>query len=215
MSARTRPITVVVADDHPVYRDGLFQAIRAREDLRLVAEAADGHQALDAIRRTKPDVALLDVRMPGLQGTGVLAELSEGRVRPRIVLLSAFDDSALVFDAIGAGAAGFLSKDADREDICDGIVAAAKGETVVSPELQSGFIREASHRRDGHRPLLTDREREVLTLTAEGYSAPRIAEELGIAATTVKSHLQSIYDKLEVADRAAMVAKAMRLGLLS
>src|SRR6476646_4815805 len=208
------PITLVVADDHPLYRAGVVDAIRERDDLELLATCSAGHEALERILALRPQAALLDLRMRDLDGLAVLAELVRVRSQTRVVFLSAFEDGDLVHRAITGGAAGYLSKETDREDICEALVAAVAGDIVVSPSLHTGVVRHL-RRRSAPTPALAPRECEVMRLTAQGLSGPEIATELGIQATTVKTHLKRAYRKLDVRDRAAMVAEAMRLGLLS
>jgi two-component system nitrate/nitrite response regulator NarL len=208
------PVTVVLADDHPLYRDGLVGAIRARDDLDLVGEAGSGDEALSLIAQHRPAVALLDVKMD-VDGPTVLKRLQNAHVsKTRVVFLSAYLDSALIYSALEAGAAGFLSKRADRSAICDAIVAAADGEIVLSQEIQTALGHEirANHR-NGH-PALTPREHEVLVLAAEGLSASQIGQRLFLSASTVKTHLAHVYDKLGVSDRTAAVAEAFRQGLV-
>jgi two-component system, NarL family, nitrate/nitrite response regulator NarL len=208
-------VTIIVADDPPVYRTGLGAVIEQREELELLAECGDGRTAVAEIRARRPDVALLDVRMDGLDGIAVLDRLGGARSPTRAVFLSAFADGDVVARALGAGAAGFLSKSSDRDDICDAILAAAGGRIVLSPDLQESVLEEL--RRPAppeHRPL-SGREVEIMRCVARGMSAPETAARLGIAPSTVKTHLQRVYRKLGVADRAAMVAEAMRCGFLS
>jgi two-component system nitrate/nitrite response regulator NarL len=210
-----RRTTVLVADDHPLFREGIARAVRERPDLELVAEVADGAAALDAIRETSPAVAVVDLRLPGLDGIGIANAVSRDRLPTRVLLLSAFTEPQLVYEAMAAGAAGYFSKDADREDVLDAIAAAARGESRVDPSLQGGLFDELRQRTaDSERPLLTARESEIVRLMAEGLSAPAIGKRLFLAATTVKSHQAHIYEKLGVSDRAAAVAEAMRRGLL-
>jgi two-component system nitrate/nitrite response regulator NarL len=206
-------VSVVVADDHPLYREGLAGAIRARPNLELVGEAADGDEALDLITALSPDVALLDVKMQ-TDGPAVLRHLQAERSPTRVVFLSAHLDSALVYSALEAGAVGFLSKRADRAAICDALEAAAQGEVVLSPETQTALGREIRLNRREERPALTEREREVLALAAEGLSASAIGERLFLSPATVKTHLAHLYGKLGVSDRAAAVAEAFRRDLL-
>lgn len=210
-----QPTTVIVADDHPVYRSGLLAAIEDRSDLTLLAACADGREAVEAVRTMRPSVALFDVRMPKLDGLSALAELGGARSPSRVVFLSAFEDGDSVYRALSGGAAGYLSKEADRDDICDALVAAASGETVLSPGLHGGLVDRLRRAATNDEPRLSDRETEVLRLTARGMSGPEIAQRLGIGSTTVKTHLQRAYRKLGVADRAALVAEAMRRGLLT
>jgi two-component system, NarL family, nitrate/nitrite response regulator NarL len=214
-SRRSDRVRVFVADDHPVYRDGMVRAIGERPDLELVGEASDGRNALEAIAESRPDVALIDIRMPGLDGLEVLGAIRRDTSDTQVLLLSAHLDSDLAYRAVAAGAKGYLSKQAARQEICDGIVAVAGGGTAFAPEVQTGLASELHERERGQRgPVLTSREREVLKLVAAGHSAPEIAERIHLSPATVKSHLQAIYDKLGVADRAAAVAEGMRRGFL-
>ena len=206
---------VFVADDHPVYRDGMVRAISERPDFELVGEASNGRDALDAIGETKPDVALIDIRMPGLDGLEVLGTVRRDEETTQVLLLSAHLDSDLAYRAVAAGARGYLSKQAARHEICDGIATVADGGTAFATEVQTGLASELHERERGQQgPVLTSREREVLKLVAAGHSAPEIAEQIHLSPATVKSHLQAIYDKLGVAERAAAVAEGMRRGFL-
>jgi two-component system nitrate/nitrite response regulator NarL len=215
MPATRTPATVVIADDHPLYREALAGAISRRPDLELVGAAADGRTALELIRRHAPDVAVLDVRMPGLRGLDVVAALVRDGSPTRALMLSAAQESSVVYAAVAAGAAGYWSKDGERDAICDAIAAVARGEKVLDPSLQAGVFTEIHAREvDGDRPVLTDREREILALIAAGKSAPAIGEQLYLSTATVKTHLGHLYEKLGVGDRAAAVAEAMRRGLL-
>ena len=215
MSSTESRTTVVVADDHPLYRAGLVDAIRERPDLELVAECAGGRDAVEQILARRPDVALLDMRMRDLDGMAVIEEIARAGSRTRVVFLSAYEEGEVVHGALTAGAAGYLSKETDRTEICDAIASAVDGEIVVSPNLPGVLVEYLHRRSDAGKPRLGGRELEVLRLTAEGLSAPEIAATLGIGATTVKTHLQRVYRKLDVTDRAAMVARALRLGLLT
>jgi two-component system nitrate/nitrite response regulator NarL len=207
-------IRVFVADDHPVYRDGLIRSIKDRPELELAGEAASGHEALDAIRNGTPDVAILDVRMPGLEGTEVLDALQRDGIETRVVFLSANVEGDVVYRAIAMGAGAYLSKEADRTEIFEAVSRVARGETYVPPELHTRLADQIRLRERDRRPVLTPREREILLLTADGHSAPSIAGQLHLSPATVKTHLQSLYEKLGVSDRAAAVAAAMRQGLL-
>jgi two-component system nitrate/nitrite response regulator NarL len=207
-------IRVYVADDHPLYREGVVGALRERPDFDLVGEASDGRRALEDIRRLRPDVALLDFKLPGLDGARVLNALRRDQVATRVMFLSAYVDSAIVYRAVAAGASAYLSKDAGRQAICDAVAAVARGESVLAPEIQAGIVQEIRLREHDDRPALTPREREILLLTADGCNAPEIGRRLYLSPTTVKTHLQHLYEKLGVSDRAAAVAEAMRRGLL-
>jgi two-component system, NarL family, nitrate/nitrite response regulator NarL len=210
-STRTR---VLIADDHPLFRDGLARRIKERPELELIGEAGDGPAALAAIRELKPDVAVLDIKMPGLDGLKVAAAVAREELPTRIIILSAYVESPIVFKALAAGARAFLSKDADRRDVCDTIVAVARGEVVLPPVTHSGLVEQIRAHAGKDAPGLTPREREVLTLIAAGASAPDIGRRLHLSTGTVKAHQQGLYEKLGVSDRAAAVAEAMRRGIL-
>jgi two-component system nitrate/nitrite response regulator NarL len=208
-------VTVLVADDHPIYREGIVRAIKDRSELELVGEAADGQQALDQIAELRPRVAVLDIRMPNMDGTQVLTAMREDGVETEVLFLSAFMEPELAYKTVAAGAKGFLSKDSSRQQVCDAIVAIANGDTAYAPEVQGHLAREIQQRERSGGPLkLTDREHEVLRLIADGHSAPEIGKRIHLSTTTVKSHLHSLYEKLGVSDRAAAVAEGMRRGLL-
>jgi two-component system nitrate/nitrite response regulator NarL len=203
-----------VADDHPVFREGLLRIVAGRPSFELAGEAGDAPDALEAIESLQPDIALLDVRMPGPGPLEVLQRARRASARTRVVFLTGYEDRDLVYSALAEGAAGFLSKAADRDEILDAIEAIGRGEVVLSPPLQTQLAQEIRHRTSTGRPALTEREQEVLHLIADGNTTPQIAQQLHLGVTTVKHHLQSLYEKLEVNDRAAAVASAMRRGML-
>ncbi len=214
MTDRTARVRVLVADDHPLFREAVVRAVRERPDFELVGEAADGREALELIRSLAPDVAVLDVKMPELDGLKVLNAVIRDGLATRVMLLSAFLDGPTAFDAVAGGAAAFLSKDADRRKITDAVAAVGRGETVLGPEVQAGLAGEIRARAPRDRPGLSAREQEILGHIADGRSAPEIAKLLYLSPATVKSHLGALYEKLGVSDRAAAVAEAMRRGLL-
>ncbi len=208
-------MTVLVADDHPLFRDGIVRAIRERPDLELVGQAHDGATALAHIRELAPAVAILDFSLPELDGLQVLAAVRRDGLVTRVLMLSASTEGPIVHQAIAAGAAGYLAKSADRADVCDAVAAVARGETVLDPSLQAGLLAQVrAHGVDDSRPVLTSREHEILALMASGLNTNEIGKQLFVAPSTVKTHVGHVYEKLEVSDRAACVAKAMRLGLL-
>jgi two-component system nitrate/nitrite response regulator NarL len=209
-----RPTTVVAADDHPLYRAALEDAIRSSPQLKLVEVASDGEQALAAIQHHSPDVAALDVRMPVLDGQEVARRLRELRLSTRVLFISEYCDGELVLESLSAGGAGYLSKTATAEEICSAIQAVAEGECVLPPEVGNGLASAISE--DRHAPVrLSERERAVLQLIAEGNTARSIADLLHLAVPTVKTHTQNLYTKLGVSDRGAAVAEAMRRGLVT
>ncbi len=215
MSSKTERVTVIVADDHPIYREGIVRAIGERPDLELVGEAADGREALEQIQRLNPEVAVLDIRMPGLDGTQVLSAMRRDGVETEVLFISAFMEPELAYKTVAAGARGYLSKESTRQEVCEAIITIARGGTALAAEAQAGLAQQIQEReRSGGRPQLTGREQEVLRLVAEGLSAPDIGKQIHLSTTTVKSHLHSLYEKLGVSDRAAAVAEAMRRGML-
>jgi two-component system nitrate/nitrite response regulator NarL len=207
-------VRVFVADDHPLVREGLLRAVGDQPKLEVVGSAGNGREALEAIRDMRPDVALLDVKMPELDGIAVVRAVAREGLPTRVVFLSAYVDSAVAYRALAEGAVGFLSKEASAQTVCEAIVAAHQGETVLSPEVQGGIAEEIRLRAAPERLSLSARENEVLVLIAQGLSAPDIAKRLHLSPATIKGHLHTLYEKLGVSERAAAVAEAMRRGLL-
>lgn len=214
MSSRGQRLTILIADDHPVYRQGLERAIREWPELELVASSSDGREALERINQLEPDVAVVDVRMPGLDGLKIVAAAKRDGLRTKVVLLTGYEDSAAAYTALAQGAAGYVSKASDHTELCEAIVTAGRGETVIAPQFAAGIASEIQLRESSDRPTLTEREGEVLKLLAEGRTAQKIGDELQLSEATVKTHLHNLYEKLSVSDRAAAVATAMRWGLL-
>ncbi len=209
-----RLVTAVVIDDHPFFRDGVSRGLTQSGRVRVIGEAADGASGLDLIRREQPDVAVVDYQMPGVTGVDVAHAVTRDGLRTRVLLLSAVTDGPIVFTALEEGACGYLSKDADRDEIVGAVTRVANGETVVPPQLAAGLVGEIRLRSQPHVPALSERERQVLDGFARGKSIPQVAAELYIGAATIKTHTQRLYEKLGVSDRAAAVAEAMRRGLL-
>lgn len=206
---------MLVADDHPIYREGIVRAVKDRPDLELVGEAADGREALEQIKALAPQVAVLDIRMPGLDGTQVLSAMRRDGLDTQVVFLSAFMEPELAYKTVASGAKGYLSKESSRKEVCEAIVTIARGGTALAPEAQADLSRAIQEReRTGGPPQLTEREQQVLILVADGLSAPDIGRHIHLSTTTVKSHLHSLYEKLGVSDRAAAVAEGMRRGML-
>jgi two-component system nitrate/nitrite response regulator NarL len=207
-------IRVYVADDHPLYREGLVDAVRSRQDFELAGAAEDGEQALKDIERLRPDVAILDERMPGRRGGQILEETKRRGLPTRILLISAYIDTDSIYGALQHGGGGYLSKLASRDAICEAIRAAALGEVSISPELQSALASEIRSRGESERPPLSDRELEVLSLLSTGLAAPEIANRMGLSHATVRSHLQRLYAKLGVSTQAGAVADGLRRRLI-
>ncbi|CPS34179.1 Possible nitrate/nitrite response transcriptional regulatory protein NarL (LuxR family) [Mycobacteroides abscessus subsp. bolletii] len=207
-------VRVVVGDDHPLFREGVVRALTASGQITVVAEAENGAGALELIREHRPDVALVDYRMPELDGTQVAAAVRRDELPTRVLLLSAHDDAAIVYRALEEGAAGFLSKESTRTELVGAVLDCARGRDVVAASLTAGLAGEIRKRAQPAGPSLSTREREVLRMIAAGQTVPAIARALFLAPSTVKTHVQRLYEKLGVGDRAAAVAEAMRRGLL-
>jgi two-component system nitrate/nitrite response regulator NarL len=187
--------------------------VRERPDLELVGSAADGREALAQIRELNTSVAVLDLRLPELDGLQVLAALHEADLPTQVVLVSAFVDGAIVHQALVAGASGYVAKDADEETVCEAVIAASSGETAISPDLQAGVVRHVRGRAEAE-AALSPRELQILELLASGRTAPQIGRELHLSADTVKTYARRVYDKLGVRNAAEAVAEGMRRGLL-
>lgn len=214
MAQVTEPFTVVVGDDHPVYRAGVVRALKEDARIRVCAEAGDGRAVLEAIREHKPNVALIDYKMPELDGLDVVHAVARDGLPTSVVLLSAFDDRALVYKAVAAGASGYLTKEADADEIVTAVVSCARGVGYLPPNLAGGLATEVRNHARGEAALLSPRELETVRLIADGLSVPQIAAQLHLAPTTVRTHVQNMYEKLGVSDRGAAVAEAMRRRLL-
>ena len=205
---------MVACDDHPMYREGVVRAMKETGRIDVVAEAGDGRAALAAIREHRPAVALLDYRMPELDGLAVVTAVVRDGLPTQVLLLSATEDPATVYEALAAGAAGYLTKESDRDEIVAAVFKCAKGEGYVPTHIASGLANEVRHRARGDATLLSPREGEIIKLIADGLSVPDIAARLHLAPTTVRTHVQNLYAKLGVSDRAAAVAEAMRRRLV-
>jgi two-component system, NarL family, nitrate/nitrite response regulator NarL len=197
-----------------MFLEAIADVLGERSEITLVGTATNGRDAVAGVIELRPDVAVLDMRLREGSGQEVLRVLSGRLPGTRVLFLSAHIESDLVYAAIAGGAAGYLSKEIDGDAVCEAIVAVAQGETVLSPEVQRQLAGAIRHRDAHERPVLTPREQTVLGLAAEGLSTREIATRLTVASATVKTHLQSIYHKLDVPDRTSAVAAAMRRGML-
>jgi DNA-binding NarL/FixJ family response regulator len=212
-------IRVVLVDDQTLMRVGLKGLLDLTEDIRVVAEAGDGDEALQVIRRERPDVVLLDVRMPKRSGVEVLKSLRISQSLPPTILLTTFDDDAALLEGMRAGARGFLLKDVSLESLCDAIRRVAQGETLIRPAVSERVLKGVERLGLPFESLdipdrLTRREIEVLRLVAGGFSNREIGEALDMSEGTVKNHTSSILSKLGVRDRTRAVLKALDLGYL-
>jgi DNA-binding NarL/FixJ family response regulator len=204
-------IGLLIVDDHPVVRDGLRGMFAGDERFRVLGEAADGAEALAVARSVRPDVVLMDLRMPGMDGVTAIRALREQGVRARVLVLTTYDTDSDVLPAIRAGATGYLLKDTPREELFRAVSAAHRGESVLSPAVAGRLMGEL---RAPTREELSQRELEVLGLIAQGCTNRETATRLFISEATVKTHLLHAYAKLGVRDRAAAVAAAYTRGLL-
>ncbi|MEV4285705.1 response regulator transcription factor [Nonomuraea bangladeshensis] len=198
----------MIVDDHPVVRDGLRGMFDHVDDIEVVAEAADGFQALAMARRARPHVALMDLRMPGLDGIGTIERLRTDHPQIKVIVLTTYDTDADVTRAMAAGVAGYLLKDAPREELHRAVRTAAAGGAVLAPSVASALISRPAAQEPSPREL------EVLRLVARGAANKEIARALLISETTVKTHLKHVFAKLGVEARAAAVVVAMERGLL-
>jgi DNA-binding NarL/FixJ family response regulator len=205
------PIRVLVVDDHPVVRSGLIGLLAVEEDLLVVGEAADGFEASRLVSEARPDVVLMDLRMPGCDGVSATERILAAEPRTRVLVLTTYDTDADILRAVEAGASGYLLKDTPRGELIAGVRAAAAGETVLAPPIAARLV---SRLRDPVAERPTPRELQVLAAVARGLSNAAIGRELFISEATVKSHLLRVFAKLDVDDRTRAVTVAMERGLL-
>ncbi len=205
------PIRVLVADDHPLYRDGLRTMLEATDDLQLAAEAQDGEEALLALAGNSVDVALLDVNMPGLNGIDTASRIAADAPEVAVLMLTMFADDASVFAALRAGARGYVLKDSARDDLLRAIRAVANGEAIFSPTIATRvldyFARPHPSIAPDAFPMLTNRERDVLHLIAQKHTNAQIASQLGLSRKTTSNYVSAILTKLQVRDRAEAAAR--------
>jgi NarL family two-component system response regulator LiaR len=210
-------IRVLVVDDHSMVRTGLATFIRTKADLRLVGEARNGQQALHLCEELKPDVILMDLVMPKMDGVAATQAIREQWPQVQVIALTSFKDRDLVHDALRAGAISYLLKDVSVDELAEAIRAAHAGRPTLAPEAAQVLIQATRTAREGPEPGhdLTSREREVLVLMVEGLNNPQIGERLFISVTTVRSHVSNIFSKLGVSNRAEAVALAVRNELVT
>ncbi len=204
-------VSVLVVDDHPVVRSGLVGMLDLEDDLDVVGEAADGEEALVRVAALAPDVVLMDLRMPKLDGAGATARIIAEHPATRVLVLTTFDTDRDIVRAVEAGATGYLLKDTPRVQLVEAVRAAARGETVLAPSVASRLV---SRMREPEVEALTPREQQVLAEVARGLSNAEIGRVLHIGEATVKTHLLRVFAKLGVDDRTRAVTAAMERGLL-
>ncbi|MCW2913932.1 MAG: DNA-binding response regulator [Actinomycetia bacterium] len=202
-------IKVLLVDDHPVVREGLRGMLSGEDDLHVVAEASGAAEAVAAVRKHHPDVVLMDLRMPGADGVEATARVLAQRPQTKVVVLTTYETDSDILRAVEAGAAGYLLKDASRQDLAQAIRAAARGETVLAPSVAAKLVSRMRAPVD-----LSPREIEVLRLVARGHTNAEIGRELFISEATVKTHLLRTFGKLGVSDRTAAVTSALERGIL-
>jgi len=211
-------IRVALADDQELVRTGFRMILENEDDLAVIGEAEDGAQAFELVRRERPDIVLMDVRMPVLDGISATARIVAARLPTRVLVLTTFDLDEVVFEAIRAGAAGFLLKTGPADDLVRAVRVVASGESLLSPSVTRRLVEEFARRPSGAPPAavneLTPRELDVLRLVARGFSNAEIAAELVVETSTVKSHVASILSKLDLRDRVQAVVAAYESGVV-
>jgi len=206
-------IRVVVADDHPVVRAGLVALLQDADDVEVVGQAADGESAVSTVLAERPDVVLMDLRMPGIDGDAATAQILAAEPGIRVLILTTYESDDQILAAIEAGATGYLLKAAPESEILAGVRATARGETALAPSAAAALVRRATGAVPTG-PSLTPRELDVLRLVAQGQSNPTIGRALFLSETTVKTHLGHVFEKLGVSDRTRAVTRAMELRIL-
>jgi DNA-binding NarL/FixJ family response regulator len=203
-------IRVLVADDHPIVRSGIVALLQTAEDVEVVGEAATGLEAVDLALALRPDLVLMDLRMPGIDGDEATSRILSVVPGIRIVILTTYETDDSILTAIGAGASGYLLKAAPQDEILAGVRSVAAGEVALAPRIAALLVQRVKT----PAPTLSPRETEVLRLVAAGQSNPAIAATLFVSEATVKTHLIHVFEKLDVRDRTRAVTRAMELGLL-
>ncbi len=209
-------LRVLVADDHPLFRDGIRTLVMTSADMELVGEAETGDQAVKMAEETQPDVVLMDIQMPGINGIEAARQIVHASPHIAVLMVTMFDDDHSVFSAMRAGARGYVLKGARHDELLRAILAVGNGEAIFSPVLAARMMTFFAGMRTSPLhifPELSEREREILDLIAQGYKNPEISERLVLSPKTVRNHVSNILSKLQVADRAEAILKARAAGL--
>jgi DNA-binding NarL/FixJ family response regulator len=208
------PIRILIADDHPLFRDGLRALLMSLPDAEVVSEAATGEDAIAQAAALQPDLILMDIQMPGVNGIEATRRILQASPHIGVIVLTMFEDNDSVFAAMRAGARGYLLKGADQTEIVRAIQAVSSGEALFSPAIASRMMTFfAAPRPATPFPELTEREREILNFIAQGHNNVEIADRLALSAKTVRNHISNIFSKLQVADRAQAIVRAREAGL--
>ncbi|CAG1064892.1 Transcriptional regulatory protein DegU [uncultured bacterium] len=219
-----KKIRVLIADDHQVVREGLTSVLESKGDIEVVGLAADGKEAVCKARELSPDVIIMDISMPNMNGVEATRQIKKESPQIGVVVLTMYGDEEYIFDLVRAGAAGYLLKDADSAQIAKAIRAVSKGESMIHPSIAAKILNEFSNLSSGKAPKsakalksedeLSEREITVLKLMADGKANKEIANELNLSDKTIKNHIHHIFQKLRVTDRTKAVISAVRLGLI-
>ncbi len=210
-----RTIRVVIADDHPVVREGLAAMLEREPDLEVVGEARDGQEAIERVAALRPDVVLMDLQMPRVDGVEAIRQIREHHSGVHVLVLTTYDDDESILRGVEAGARGYLLKDAPRDELFRAVRAVARGESLLQPAVATRLLNRVARKSAPPAPdVLTERELDVLRLLARGAANKEIGVELHISESTVKTHVANIFQKLSVSDRTEAVTVALQRGLI-
>jgi len=209
-------IRILIVDDHTVVRDGLSAMLGREDDFEVVGEAQNGLEGVEKAVLLKPDVVLMDLRMPEIDGVEAMRRIREQQPEINFLVLTTFDTDEYIYDAIEAGAKGFLLKDASREELFKAVRAVSRGDSLIDPSVAARVLNRFAQlsRESAPQELLSEREREVLDLLAKGSANKEIAASLSLSESTIKTHVANIFQKLEVNDRTSAVTQALQRGII-